>query len=127
MERTLIEERMTKLAEELNKCQPGSEQASKIKQEMMDLWKILLEDERTVNERLDRNRRYDLDEMKYEAERREARDRDRALRRDGIIRIIEKVMIIGGAAGLLILTMAIQSGALLDSKAWALMLKILRL
>lgn len=127
MERNLIEERIEKLAEALNKCVPGSKEAQEIKSEMTDLWKMLLEDERAVNERLDRNRRYDLDEAKYEAERREARDRDKALKRDGIIRIIEKILIIGGAAGLLILTLAIQSGTLIDSKAWGLMLKVLRL
>lgn len=127
MERKFIEDRLEELAKQLNDTKAGSDEAKKIKEEMLDLWKMLLEDERVLNERLDRNRRYDLDEMKYESERREARAKDRTMRLDCATRILEKILMIGGAGALLMLTFAIQSERLIDTKSWAIFLKLLKI
>lgn len=129
MDRETLMEGISELLEKLGKAEPGSKEAIKIKEDIeiySKLWERTNEDERVVNERQDRNRRYDLDEMKYEAERREARSRDKNVLIDAISRIVEKVLMIGGAAGLLILVYCVQEHNLIDSKAWALFLKLFK-
>ncbi len=126
METKLIEERLEFLAGELNNTKAGSDEAKKIKDEILDLWKMLLEDERVVNERMDRNRRYDLDEMKFESERRESKRKDNAAYADCITRILEKILMIGGAAALLIVTFALESEHLIPAKTWGFVTKLLK-
>lgn len=91
-----------------------------------DLWKLKDEEERIIAERQDRNRRYDLDEMKYEAERREAEAKIKQLRHDTRMRVLDRVLQMLMIIGTIGLIYGIQEkGFLIDSKPWAVFMKLL--
>lgn len=119
MNRELIEQRLETLGDALNKCEAGSEQAAKIKQEIMDLWKMLLEDEKVDNERLDRNRRFDLEEMKYELDIRQTKNESRKSVVDSILGVVKIAASVGGAFAMLIFTLVIEDKTIISQKAWS--------
>ncbi len=119
MDKKLIEKRLEDLGEALNKEKAGSQEASKIKQEIIDLWKMLLEDEKVENERLDRNRKFDLDEMKYELDIEEAKRSTRKANWEGVLGIVKIAASIGGAFAMLIFTLVIEDKTIISQKAWS--------
>lgn len=124
MDRDAIIQRLETLGEKLNDAPAGSKEAHDIKEELIDLWRMLNEDEKVINERLDRNRRFDLDEMRFEAERREAKEKNDTSRLEAIITVIKTAMTIGGAFLLLIGTLIVEDKTIISQKGWALITKL---
>jgi len=67
-----LDKRIEELEEKLAKTVAGSKEAMALIEELDRLYQMRLREEKAIDERSDRNRQYDLQEQRYEAERREA-------------------------------------------------------
>lgn len=119
MDREKLEERINELLEELSKQEPGSKEYKNIVDNIETMWRTALEDEKVYNDRLDRNRRYDLEEMKYESEKREAQKKAKADWIKLATTIGSGVIMVGGTILTVLIVAAIEEKTIVSSKVWS--------
>lgn len=119
MDREKLEERINELLEELSKQEPGSKEYKNIVDSIETMWRTALEDEKVYNDRLDRNRRYDLEEMKYESEKREAQKKAKADWIKLATTIGSGVIMVGGTILTVLIVAAIEEKTIVSSKVWS--------
>lgn len=119
MDREKLEERINELLEELSKQEPGSKEYKNIVDSIETMWRTALEDEKVYNDRLDRNRRYDLEEMKYESEKREAQKKAKAEWIKLATTVGSGVLMVGGTILTVLIVAAIEEKTIVSSKVWS--------
>ena len=120
-----IDKRIEELEDKLSKTVLGSKEARDILDELDRLYQMRLREEKAQDERYDRNRQFDLQEMRYEAERREAASESKRQRWN---RVWDGVKYIGGVAGTLgavVLIAAVEEKTIVGQKLLNVAMKVL--
>lgn len=111
-----IDKRIEELEEKLSNSVVGSKEAMALIDELDRLYQMRLREDKALDERSDRNRQFDLQEMRYEAERRDAI----AEKRSQILEFVwDGVKLVGGGAitiGSIVLIGAIEEKTILGQK-----------
>lgn len=120
-----IDKRIKELEDKLEKTVVGSKEAKDILDELDRLYQMRLREEKAQDERFDRNRQYDLQEMRYEAERREAIAEGKRQRWGRVWDGVKYTMGVGGTIGTVVLIAALEEKTILGQKLLNLATKIL--
>lgn len=119
-----INQRIENLEEKLNSTVVGSKEAMAIVDELDRMYQIKLRDEKAVDERSDRNRQFDLQRMRYEADILAAENE----RRHQLLGIAwDGVKLFGGGAiavGSIVLIGAIEEKTILGQKMIGIAMKV---
>jgi len=114
---SLIEE-FNDLADKLGKLEPGAKEYEDTMRALKGIHELLLADDRVYNERLDKNRQYDLAEEKAIAERREAVEKAKAAKREVFWRLLQAGFTVIGAIICIMLTGHLEESKLLSQKCF---------
>jgi len=121
----LINKRIEELEEKLSDAVVGSKEAKDIVEELDRLYQMRLREEKALDERSDRNRQFDLQEMRYEAERREAQAEGRRHTWSVVLDGVKFVGGVAGTCGAIVLIAAVEEKTIIGQKLLNVAMKVL--